>query len=260
MTTSNEPNAPRSPSGFIGARQAALLRQIQEAAEDAANALPVRTFYPTEESAAHGVVAHFECSLDNSWTIFGDVSRNAHGLIISRMEITPAENSTGVTGGLLRKIPTGEILASVRTKAAWEAAQREGTRVLLGEEPVAGLFNDEDAKGSQRGGRARITPALLREVATAYLEETGPGVPSGAMKRMAERFGRPEETVRTWVTRARKDGWLGPGAKGRTGAEPGPRLQEWQLEELKRQHPGLISHVRVAKDGAVEDISAPQSE
>ena len=52
------------------------------------------------------------------------------------------------------------------------------------------------------------------------------------MKRMAEHFGKPEETMRTWVTRARKDGWLGPSAKGRAGAEPGHKLIMWLGEQM----------------------------
>jgi transposase len=75
---------------------------------------------------------------------------------------------------------------------------------------------------------------------------------------MAARFDRPEGTLRTWVSRARKEGWLGPGSKGRIGAEPGPLLLAWQLEEFKRQHPGVIDHSRRNADGTVTDISEPQ--
>jgi transposase-like protein len=174
------------------------------------------------------VVAHFDYSPeDETWTVFGDVSRGAHGLVISRLEIKPAKTSTGITGGLMRKIPTGELLGSVRAWAAVEAAKKEGTRALLGEEPIQGVFREGDEKVQQRGGRTPLTDDLLRHVAAAYLEETAPGSAPGAMRRVADRFGRPEETLRTWVTRARKDGWLGPSAKGRTGAEPGPKLLGW---------------------------------
>ena len=238
MTTSNEPRPPRSPSGFVGKRQSEALRKIEEA-ENAVNAsLPVRIFHPLEDSAERGVVVHFDYTPEGeSWSVFGDVTRGAHGLVISRIEVTPDAESTGVTGGLLRKIPTGEILAAVRTKAAWEAARRDGTRALLGEEPARGLFSETDSKVPHRGGRTPITSDLLKDVAVAYLEETAPEAPAGAMKRMSQRFGRPEETVRTWVTRARKDGWLGPSAKGRSGAEPGPRLILARMEASGPQSP-----------------------
>jgi hypothetical protein len=73
-------------------------------------------------------------------------------------------------------------------------------------------------------GRAPLPDALLREVAEGYIAECGPGKPRGAVKRLAQRLGRPETTVARWVARARRDGWLGPGAPGRDVGEPGPRL------------------------------------
>ncbi|AWT47581.1 hypothetical protein HXP45_26800 [Streptomyces actuosus] len=60
------------------------------------------------------------------------------------------------------------------------------------------------------------------------MRETAPGKPQGATRRLSEAYGRPEQTVRTWIARARKEGWLGPSAKGRAGAEPGPRLRAEQ--------------------------------
>lgn len=259
MTTPEDPAIPRSPSGFVTGRAVDALRRIEETGAAVASALPVRLYHPTE-GAGENVIAHFQYCPEEPWSLFGDITRGPHGLVISRLEITPEESSSGVTAGLLRKIPIGEILAAVRAKAAWESARREGTRAMLGQEPVPGLFATGDEKAvRRRGGRAPITSDLLREVALTYLQETAPGAPPGGMKRMGERFGRPEETIRTWVTRARKDGWLGPSAKGRAGAEPGPKLMAWQLEEMKRQHPGLISHVQVAEDGTVTDISEPEN-
>lgn len=79
--------------------------------------------------------------------------------------------------------------------------------------------------GPPKGGRRPLTDDLLRAVAVAYLRETAYGQPSGALTRLAAEFGRPEETVRTWISRARARGWLGPGMRGCRGAEPGPRLR-----------------------------------
>lgn len=101
---------------------------------------------------------------------------------------------------------------------------REGTRVILGQEPAPGLFEPEDMQIPRTSGRTPMTDELLRQVALAFIEETGPGKDKRAIQRMAERFDRPEGTLRTWIARARKEGWLAPGSKGRIGAEPGPKL------------------------------------
>lgn len=232
MTTSGDSDVPRSPSGFVTGAVLDVLRQIEETGEAVANGLPVRLYHPVA-GAADNVIAHFSYAPEEPWSIFGDVARGPHGLVISRMEILTEEASSGVTAGLLRKIQIGEVLSAIRAKAALESARREGTRVLLREEPVPGLFAEGDKeKPRRRGGRAPMTPDLLREVSLAYLRETAPGAPVGGMKRMAEQFGRPEETIRTWVTRARKDGWLGPSAKGRAGAEPGHKLIVWLGEQM----------------------------
>ena len=78
--------------------------------------------------------------------------------------------------------------------------------------------------GPATGGRQMLGDDLMRQVAEAYLREAAPGRPPGAMARIASEFGRPEETVRTWVARARARGWLGPSKKGRRSVEPGPRF------------------------------------
>jgi hypothetical protein len=78
--------------------------------------------------------------------------------------------------------------------------------------------------GPATGGRQMLSDDLMRRVAEAYLREVAPGQPPGAMRRLAAEFGRPEETMRTWVARARARGWLGPSRRGRRNAEPGPRL------------------------------------
>lgn len=240
--------------GFVSRKQAETMRRLAAAKEAAVQALPVRIYWPAADT--QGVVAHFEYEPEGEpWSVFGDVTRGSQGLVISRLEIRPAESSSGVTGSLLRKIPVGEILGAIRVKAAWEAAQREGTRAVLGQEPVPGVFSEGDEKAPRRGGRAPITDELLREIAVAYLIETAPGKPSGAVKRIAERFERPEETIRTWITRARKDGWLGPSVKGRAGAEPGPRLHWLSSDEMEHVYPGMFSHSVVHDDGTVEDVS-----
>ncbi|MFI0964656.1 hypothetical protein ACH4S8_25150 [Streptomyces sp. NPDC021080] len=88
------------------------------------------------------------------------------------------------------------------------------------------LADTEVVRKIREGGRVTVDDQLLQEVAYRYWFYTQPGQPSGAIKRMAEDFGRPQETIRTWVSRARKEQWLGPSVKGRAGAEAGPKLRK----------------------------------
>jgi hypothetical protein len=87
----------------------------------------------------------------------------------------------------------------------------------------------------------------LRQVAISYLAETAPDKPAGAVARMAEEYHRPEETIRSWIARARRSGWLGPSVRGRAGAEPGKRLVDLSLDELERLYPNVIERTQVRR-------------
>lgn len=167
----------------------------------------------------------------------GDVSRRSTGLVISRLEVrSPASEPVGLTHQLLRKVPLGKILAVARARFA----QNESAHLRLAGGPSAGTLPP---------GRVQVTDELLRQVASAYLEETRPGKDRAVLQRLADRFQRPKGTVRTWLGRAREEGWLGPGVQGRPGAEPGPRL----LDEWARQP-------MVMADGSNIVIQAPPPE
>lgn len=182
----------------------------------------VTTISPDGDTSA----ATFKCApRSGEWSAAGDIARGPQGLTISRVEVI-STSPNGVTGSVLRKIQVGEILNSVRATIA-RASQGAG-------EPSP---EARRSQGTRSGGRAGLSDQLLRDVAVAYLAGTAPGQPPGAVKRMAEELGRPEETVRTWIGRARRDGWLGPGVKGRAGAEPGPRLRDLTAEEFARIYP-----------------------
>ncbi|MFR0358648.1 hypothetical protein [Streptomyces sediminimaris] len=179
------------------------------------------------QQAEGAVVATFECRpTSGEWLAKGEIARGSQGLVISRVELqahNPA--GSGITGSLLRRIQVGDVLHVARAVTA-RAAQ--STRAPAPEYP---LWQPRSS------GRGALSDELLRGVAVAYLAETAPGRPAGAVKRMAQEFDRPEETVRSWVARARKAGWLGPSVKGRAGAEPGPLLRDLTPEEFGRIFP-----------------------
>jgi hypothetical protein len=138
----------------------------------------------------------------------------------------------GITSSLLRRIPLGRIVAAAQRTLAERSWATEGIRVLPGgllvgddipAETRTLLERTNDQAAPQRRGRPRLADDLLEQVARAYLEEAPAG--SGLTRRLAERFGRPEPTVRDWVAAARERGYLSPARPGRRGAAPGPRLQ-----------------------------------
>lgn len=188
--------------------------------------------HPTPEEAKHGIVGHFVQSGDG-WTAAGTVARGPQGLSIIRLEVIPGkegdEVGPSVTSRMLRDVPVGVILDKVRLWAAMNeavAAVSEGGVLMSFERPsrTADEIIAASAPAEPRPGRAALPDDLMRAVAEGYIAESAPGMPRGAVKRLAEALDRPEQTVSRWVVRARKEGWLGPGSAGREGAEPGPRL------------------------------------
>lgn len=177
--------------------------------------------------AEGAVVATFECRpTSGEWLAKGDIARGSQGLVISRVELQahdPAGN--GITGSLLRRIQVGDVLHVARAVTARAAQSAEAPPL------------EYPPRLPRSSGRGALSDELLRSVAVSYLAETAPGRPTGAVKRMAQEFDRPEETVRSWITRARKAGWLGPSVKGRAGAEPGPLLRDMTPEEFGRIFP-----------------------
>lgn len=211
--------------------------------EDSAksNALVLEIHRPSSEEERDGVVAHF-MHPTAGWS--GTVNRGPNGLVISRLVVTAPESAGdgGVTSRALREVPVGRIIDEVRvwslvrtlTGQAGDIAQAQGIDgpflVTVGPMPADEIMALAGEGEKPSPGRAALPDALLRAVAEGYLQETGPGKPRGAVKRLAATLQRPEQTVSRWVARARKEGWLGPGTAGREGAEPGPRLIEAQRQ------------------------------
>jgi len=184
--------------------------------------LTVRASVADGSADAPDLVATFECEPASAeWLATGDVSRGPQGLVISRLEVRWGPTSIGgITGGTLQKVPVGRVLRLVRA---------EIDPAFSAPTPVADL---PIVRQIREGGRVTLDDALFREIAYRYWFYTQPGQPPGAIKRMAADFGRPDETIRTWVARARKAGWLGPSVKGRAGAEAGPKLKEvFEIEQ-----------------------------
>lgn len=138
---------------------------------------------------------------------------------------------TLITADLLRRIPLGRIVAQAQERLARTDWQEEGITVYFGPDrgpdELTGAERDAldtavAAAGSTRRGRPELPDDLLEKVARAYLEEATTGV--GLTRRLAQRFNRPEATVRDWIAAARRRDFLSPAVPGRRAAAAGSRL------------------------------------
>ncbi|MFJ8439947.1 hypothetical protein [Kitasatospora griseola] len=135
-----------------------------------------------------------------------------------------------ITSDVLRRIPLGQIIARAQAELADRSWEQEGITVLGGPGPnrtpapasTLALENANRLSRPGRRGRPVLDDELLRQVAHAYLSEAvrGPGLTA----RLAERFDRPEPTIKDWIKAARNRGFLSPAIPGRRAAGPGPRL------------------------------------
>jgi len=135
-----------------------------------------------------------------------------------------------ITPDLLRRLPLGRIIAMAQKSLAEsdvEDPDWDNDEETLASDGLERSSRDalrvatEGAKRTQRG-RPRLGDDLLMSVAYAYLDEAAHGV--GLIGRLAERFDRPEPTVRDWIAAARREGFLTQGVRGQRGAGAGPRL------------------------------------
>lgn len=172
------------------------------------------------DDAWHRHTASFRYDSSEGWTATGTVTRTRRrGVVITDVRFEAPGDEDGapgpVTSTALRQLPISDILSS---------AMQSG---LLPQYPTT----PPPKREPRPSGRAPLTDAHIRDVAETYLRETGPGKPRGALRRVAEHFGKPVPTASHWVQRARADGWLGPAVTGREGGEPGPRLLQARQDE-----------------------------
>jgi transposase len=192
---------------------------LVRAAERAYTGLPITLEEPAAEGAKSGG-RRFSYEQDDK-IVSGHVRVDGNDVTVTRLEIRPASPQAAVTSSMVLSVRIGEITASLRTLLALDRAKREGVAAFSYSPANAPAV--KSAERPRRGGRPPVTDSMLRWVAEAYLLETEEGKPH-PVARIAEKVGRPEETVRTWLARARREGWLSPGVRGRAGGEPGPKL------------------------------------
>lgn len=201
---------------------------LLQAAERAYTGLPITLEEPTAEEAETGF-RRFSYEQDDK-IVSGHVRVEGNDATVTRLEIRPASPQAAVTSSMIISVRIGEITASLQTLLALDRAKREGSAAFS--YSAANAPTAKPAERPRRGGRPSVTDSMLEWLAEAYILETAEGMPPRPLARIAERIGRPEETVRTWLSKARKEGWLAPGVRGRVGGEPGPKLLAKNLRHL----------------------------
>jgi hypothetical protein len=203
---------------------------LLQAAENAYSGLPIALEDPTEEDLKNGT-RRFTYTQDDK-TVSGLARTDGNNVTVTRLEIQPAAPQTAVTSAMVISVRVGEITASLRTLLALDRARRGGDAAFSYSD--AETAASKPAERPRRGGRPSVTDSMLEWLAEAYVLETAEGMPPHPVARIAERIGRPPETVRTWLSKARKEGWLAPGVRGRAGGEPGPKLLAKNLDALNK--------------------------
>lgn len=183
---------------------------------------------------------------DGNLIVAGNARMVGTTVQLTRLEVRPLHPDGAIGAAHVKNLPIGRIVSSLQTLLTIDEARSERTQ----QSPPKPADQPEEPKRPRRGGRPPITDELLRELAEVYLAETAAGKPARSLDRIAERFGRPTETIRTWLSRARKDGWLAPAVKGRAGGEPGPKLLMARLAEESGMVPveGESDAQRVARE------------
>lgn len=177
------------------------------------------TWNITEAKNETGIAYDFTGTLSDS-TITGLAVQGQRGLAIRSLHIDSSDPA-GVSTLLLRRLQLGEVLALAR-QALNERIDHDAPEPAPPPAACSCGCHPRPRQFPKDSRYTTIDEAFLRRIALAYIEETAAG--RGALVRLATRFDRPEMTVRTWIKRAREAGWLAPGASGRLGAEPGPKL------------------------------------
>ncbi|MCS7007393.1 MAG: hypothetical protein RMM28_09350 [Thermoleophilia bacterium] len=171
------------------------------------------------------------------WFLSGYLVRRPSGDVAIRdLAIEPEqETQIGITTDVLRAISPSQIVAKVRAylDALPDLLALEGAE----DAALADESREVARSTSTRRGRPSFSDPFFEQLARECLKDyakNGPGV----IPRIARRHNRPEETVRQWIRRATREGWLQPRQPGEPVWLPGPRLARAGRARAERRASG----------------------
>lgn len=140
-----------------------------------------------------------------------------------RQMVSPA---SGVTSSVMREIPIGAILASIRRELMalpeiGKLGEKLGYPIRSSVEAAKAFGVDGNTKVGP--GRKPQSDEELHEFALMALRLQSEDVKS-LRRSLADELGMPADTVRDWMRRARDRGFLASVSQGQRGVMPGPRL------------------------------------
>ena len=216
-------------------------------------------------------VASFSWAGTPGWFVRGTLGIVQGDLVISRLLVEPNIQGLdqvaglvpsklppgGVTTTVLRHIPAGQIIAeakakledlanfeALRNQTEWQEVTELYVRSLgLPSPPSVRKLLTQITGQAPRKGRRGYSDDFYANVARLYLTLLAEGGGRGVLRRcssaLSKRAGReiPPETVRDWIHRARKKGFLTMGTPGKAGAAPGPRLIDWDVAKWEKESP-----------------------
>jgi hypothetical protein len=168
------------------------------------------------------------------WIVEGILRSDPAGPIVSRLTVEHYPAHREVTGAILRRLAIATIrniaLANLPAVAESRRIAREAGIARVSEADAAHAEHAAAEAAKPRPGRRAKPDEFYERIARRYLELLKDGrrdVLKALAAEESEREGRviPKETVRDWVRKATRLGFLAKGKPGKAEARPGPRLK-----------------------------------
>ena len=180
--------------------------------------------------------------------VWGTLALTEGRLYFAELSLAPQRpEQASLNGRALRLIRLSPLLARAHAELASSAELASLARQLGWEDSPTAEEQAELARAAANSspkrrppGRPSLGDQHYARIAHAYLDLQAQGYGRGIIRALAEQEQRPWQTIRDWVAKARKRGFLSAGQQGRAGALPGPQLRDYHPEN-RPPRPGPAS-------------------
>jgi hypothetical protein len=189
-----------------------------------------RRFADTSDDAVIASVFALHVADEEPWLVRGVLRLTAEGgLVLRRVSVEHLTDEKAEVTAKAVRVP----LAAIRDRARFYLRQSTGDSALAALEVIRPLTSAERRRARRVASAAAVEP--LRRGRKGYPESHYQRIALRAvelfesgrrdvLRALEQQEGRPYQTVRDWVGRARALGFLEPVTQGRTDFHPGPNL------------------------------------